>query len=467
MELKNYTSRLIYFLLIITASTYQPLFSQGMSEEDLEEAIFSGDGDISDQSLVPVWSFYGYVENENFIAVDPDADPFVKFETRLRLNAKYGTEDTFLFLSGDLFFYPFHPGVQAASEAKVVEPYEAYLSVGSKLQFRAGLQVFNWGVADGFRVVNYLDRRDLREMFLKEEDERYRGLFAVSLKYITGDFSVEGVVAPLHQTAMLPDQGGFWSMDLPSSGGIQPTLHDYVLPPAYRNVSAALRTGGTFGAVDLHASYYHGPNRSLSFYPEITLLAPAMLPVKIDLYPLYEISNYVGFDIAAVFGRFSFRGELSWSPDQPAVHSDANDTVIVSQALPNIVVQRKTARASVLYYDAGIDFTYRATGRFWVEFSSSSYLKDSSLYEKEFFSDFFMIAWEDKFFREQLKIRLNTLIRPEGAIPGLAPGGSVTWDMRNGFEISVGTFLIYENDDTMLAQLAGKDLVTFKMKYTF
>ena len=223
--------------------------AQGASEEEMDDLFLNQDSNTDSMSgEIADWDFFGYFESENFFGVDAGSlepgDELIKLETRARLNLTYGTDFTYAQSVFDLYFYP-EIGLTNAQEAGKVEPYEFFLATGKKLQFKIGKIVHNWGSADAFRIVNYLDQRDLRELFMKEEDERVRGSYSLSLKYLFRDFSFEGVVAAPFQPVLFPAEGTYWEIVPVSDSGVQPVLHPPRTHQGYENLSAAIRGGGT------------------------------------------------------------------------------------------------------------------------------------------------------------------------------------------------------------------------------
>lgn len=175
------------------------------------------------------------------------------------------------------------------SEIEETQPYrfdlnELYLEaddfIVDGLDLRLGQQVVSWGVGDQFNPTNNLNPDDLRDPLLFGKQA---GNFMLRADFwVTEDFSWQGVLVPFFRPALLPESAalGPFAIDrLPfvddalrwrltaERGAAQsflghPTIVDGTkveLPdPAFENMQAGFRIGGTVFEQDWSLSYYNG-----------------------------------------------------------------------------------------------------------------------------------------------------------------------------------------------------------------
>jgi len=467
------TQLLISFYIFALSGISTALFS----EEDLDAQFLeagNANQDI-DGANKPNWGMFGYLENENYLNISekkviPERD-IIKLETRARLNFKYGSLFNYGLFSGDIFFYPLHRSNFNPQENKdwSIEPYEFYIAFGEKLQFKLGKQVFNWGSADAFRITNYLDTRDLRELFMKEEDERYRGNYAFDIKYLTGDISFEAAILPVITPVLFPAPDSYWAIRQPPIHSLEPRVDNSSMPePSYKNISVGVRSGGTISFFDFYLSFYRGINTNILFFPQ-TVLSMLQVPQAINLKLDYSLVTKYGADGAFTIGRFSIRTEVMFSPDQKAlVKSDTSSSIQLLNGTPVILLEQKRESAPIISYTGGIDYIYDGnSGRFLIEYSSSRYLKNKNKYVKEFFTDFLFISLENKFYNDHLELKGGSILRPISKNPGWAPAFSISWNFLNGLKVSLGSMMFSGGDDTLIQMFENNDIAYLKAKKDF
>ncbi|UQA54706.1 DUF1302 family protein [Polyangium aurulentum] len=148
------------------------------------------------------------------------------------------------------------------------------------LDLRIGQQIVNWGVGDQFNPTNNLNPDDLRDPLLFG---RQAANFMVKADYwLSEDWSISGVLAPIFKPALLPLSGGLALASLDRLPFIDPALRQRIaseqaaarelfghptvigsvtpnLPgPAFDDMQVAYRIAGTIKEQDIALSYYNG-----------------------------------------------------------------------------------------------------------------------------------------------------------------------------------------------------------------
>ncbi|MDH5721393.1 MAG: hypothetical protein OEZ13_12370 [Spirochaetia bacterium] len=440
------------------------------TEEDMDAMFLEN----SEEKAESRWDIFGYYESENFFSIAkplggkrPAESDIVKLESRLRINTKYGGNFIFGKASLDAYFYPSDFDGLSPQKNGTVDAYEAYVAAGEKLQFKAGKQVFNWGSADAFRIVNYADQRDLREMFMKEEDEKYRGVFALDIKYLFSDFSIETFILPISERPILPDEKSFWAI-APQTDSVPVTVDLKDEKKAlFKNGSYGVRGGGTFGFLDIYLSYFYGQNNSIVLYPETTIEISTQTPQSIVLKPDFSKVNKTGVDFAFSVEKLAVRGEAVFTRDHRALLKDTQETEVIEQVGTNLIVRQKTESVPYLSYTIGADYNvWGDYGRFLAEYASSAFLRNSGKYEEEFFNNFLLLSLEDHFFDNYLEIKAMSILRLANDV-GWIPGFNLTYNFQNGFTVTAGALLIYGYDDNMLSMYDNHDIAYFRAKMAF
>lgn len=457
-----------YLLVLLGLSTL--LYSQSV-EDDLDAMFLKNDAEKESKPSNPniaKWDFYGYVESENVFAISGKPKvknkEIAKTEIRSRFHFRYGT--AFFYTHGivDVFFYPL--------EAKFMNPYDnsnlsihakdLYIAGGEKFQFKIGKVSYNWGAANAFRIANFFDKTDSSEFFFKEEDERYTGVYSLQLKYILKDYALEMIVSPDLLLPRLPKKDGFWSFENASDVVYSLPVEMQNIKTgfaalSYKNFSAGIRMGGTAKGIDFHFSYFNGYNNSMVLVPR---LEGTPNPNKIILDVLYERINKIGFDLAGAYKIFSARFETVLTPDYRAVYADKN-AMDTNQ-------KRKVGKVPYWAFTLGADIVFRKShGRIFTEYSTGFFLKNSKKYQKELFTDFFIIGIEDRFAKEHFLIRLAVLLHTTNKKPGVLPMGRMEYNFDNGLTIALGVNFFIGQNDTLLKMFEANDLLYFRTKFHF
>ena len=484
------------------------IFSAGYAQSEAElDSMFLNPGGPTDMpaetASVRKLEIYGFAESENYFgatgkAANRDRE-IIKLECRVKLNLKYGDPFFHVFTSLDGYFYPeIYPDASAAAPARKQNPHlpgrqfafeaqEAYIAGGDKLRFKAGKQLFGWGKADAFKVANYLDQADLRELFAKDKGDQNRGVFAISLKYLFSDFAVEAALVPLHHAPLYPAAGTFWAIQnvaqtIPYGGAsfstIPVTNNGTGLAAHFNNVSAAIRLGGTFGSLDAHISAHSGIDRSIFFQPVTTIpvLAAAGPPpdvsrnASVTLSPYYARVLQGGGEVAFIIDRFSLRSEVVYTNDKVAI---VKDTAEASSSTRNnggleLVLVNKVEREKYLAGTLGFDVKlWDDDSLILVEYTRAGYLKNNSRYFEEFLNNLAVIRIEDKVFDQRLEWKAGIILRPNGKDTGYAPNAETGWNFQNGLTVSLGAVFFYGDNDSLFKLYRDANLVFLRARYDF
>jgi len=478
-------NRKILYIIIIFFLTFSPvLFAQ--SEEDLDREFLSdtteeeSSDDPEEVSEKPNWDIFGFIESTNQFGISPDNPEIVKLEVRSKLTTTCTFGSFYAKMAADIFLYRMRYGIDDPyHEWGQIEAQELYFGGGNTFQFKIGKQKFSWGTADFFGVTNYFNQLDLREFFTKEEDDLSRGVLALSIKYLIGDFAIEAAVTPTHNPLLMPV--GFWALEIP--GDDPPIiLNDTEYMPAdFRNISFAIRGGGTIGGLDFHVSYFNGINSDLILEQELT--GDTYAEREIQMSPYFDRRHSIGLDLAFSIEKLSVRAESCFSFNMPTMEKQDPDDLDVLldywstpafsggsiDSLLTAIGEEKKGIVKVphLSYVIGADYNlWGQNGRVLVEWGQGFYL-DSADYNETLFAGMLIIMLKDKFLDERLHARLGTILRPIDLPPGFVVLGEVGWDFKNGFSMAAGGYFITGNDDLFFVYFEDKDMAYLKAKFKF
>lgn len=431
------------------------------------------------------FKFNGYVENEMFFNAPArtettDAKP-VKLENHLNLLSRYGNDRYFFHSEIDAYYYP-ERGVLSRDnphDNRSVELQELYLSAGEKYQFRAGKMRVDHSTADVFSVNNFLAQRDLREVFGVRKNVRDRGIFALALKGVWGDFMAEAIATPLHSAPLFPTANSFWAIRFPSQSmahPLMPTTTMNLTPRmqtgtefenSLKYTSGIIRTGGNVAGLDFHLIYFNGIDNSLMFQPTTTI-DWAGDPTKsgINIEPIFNKTETYAFDLAYAYKRVSGRFEAAYTPAKWLVHKSEMDQTI--DAGNKITLRNKTSREQYFAYTAGFDVKlYHDESLLLVEFTQSQPLRDKGKYMQEFMTEMLLIRLEDKFLDNHLLASLGGIVRPLEKAPGFILMSQIGWDFANGLEMMLGATIFVGRDDQILKPFEDNDFFYTNVKMNF
>jgi len=475
-------------------------------DEDLDSQFLSENNSSSSEmkeEKTDQWQINGFAQNENHFGAtginSARKSDIIKLESRVNLKFKYTASSFYIKGNFDAFYYPeVEAGTKVNPHSKVLETQELYIGGGENFQFKIGKMLLDYSTADAFSVVNYMIQADMRELFVKDSADVNRGIFAVELKYILGDFSFEFALTPVHNRPLFASQGSFWQISVPSvsslalptpfygtggvyTNGVTPaiTVGD-PLESSFKNISGTLRAGGSIGSLDFHLLYFNGIDQSIIFVPTTTMTNFSSPSVSIDVAPAYNKVDSFGFDLAYDYKQFTLRAETSYTPRKWLMLKE-DPTQIVDVANQKVTVTNQLTTEQYLAYTIGFDVKIFSDDRiFLVEWMQAQPLKNQSKYNKEFFTDILLLRLEDKFLQQRLKVSLTGVIRPRPHAHTHDPSDTthkdqmgyiispeLSWDFENGLTLIWGGSFFVGNGDDLIQPFENNDLVYTRARFTF
>lgn len=510
--------RLKWFPLVFILLMAVPVFSQ--TEEELDKEILSDTAPAAQQSEADLdsqilsdqqgtgakgpglgkgrWECFGFIENVNNFGMpftdDIDDYELVKAEIRNRLNVKYGINELYGKVVLDTWLYCHRFDEKDITRMGFVDAQEVFLGGGkSWFQFKLGKQLFSWGTGDAFQVTDYLDQADIRQFFAIDKDDRYRGVWALSMKFLIGDYAIETAVTPVHAPVLLPYHDSFWAMNFEKTGPIDTRYsRSYTGELNLEKTSFVVRGGGTAGAFDFHLSYFNGMCNIMIMKPTLkgSAVYYSATPFTVDpsasyihLQPYYDRVNSLGFDCAFTIEKLSVRMEMLFTPDMYAIRKPDQDQVMQSiidsmmAAMPLTPGQSFSTTSDFvsmkqvpyLAYVIGADYNlWGENGRILVEWVHGVYLIDDyDTYMEPMMTKILVMRVEDKLVDERLELELGCIMRPDNKEPGWALTGEIGWDFKNGLSIALGGYGFFGNDDDLFKLLDNKDMIYTRVRYEY
>ena len=312
---------------------------------------------------------------------------------------------------------------------------------------------------DAFKKAQFLDIPDFREFFIREEEEAYRGIESISLKYLWGDIAFFVAYTPFFARPLFPKEGSFWDFSFPTlsvPNPFNPLLPPITLnpsfswgedfPPSFRYSQGVAGIGGVLAGVDFRILYYNGLDRSLLFTQEIDLTNQ-----EYRISPLYKKAETGALSLAYSYSSFTFRGEALYTPKKPAIW-EGNYSITTEEFLE---------------YSVGAEYTFFEDYRILVEFTEGRYLKNEGNYTPIFFTDLLLTQIQANFFEDALEIQLGSLVRPVKRAPGYALLGEISWDFQTGTLISIGGIFFKDREDRFFLPFRDKNLFYLRIKQNF
>lgn len=452
----------VQIIMIISIFFTITVNSYSQSEEDFDNEFLSENSNESieneiEDSDTPRWDFFGFFENNNHFSITEnknDEYEVIKLEARAKLNARYGNDKIYAKASLDTYYYPEDHEDNKPHENGKIEAQELYVGGGDIFQFKLGKQLFQWGTADAFTVTNYMDQPDRREQFATDKDDRFRGVTALSLKILFGEFALEGAVTPVHNKPLLAE--GFWEfspdpIDM-GSNQLDMQINDTSAKDSnLKNASYAARFGGTLGILDFHFMYFNGINNNIIFEPVITRDNTSTTPF-VNLKPYYDRIQSFGIDMAFNIEKLSVRAEGSYTNNMPGIIkpevSGYQSAFTSATAGTNGDYQvTEIENAKYFAYVVGADYNlWGDNGRLLVEWMHAKYI-DNEKYNAPIFNKLLLIRIEDKFYNEQIYTELNSTLRP--------------------IKKETGGYIFQGNDDDLFSLVEDKDLIYIKGRMEF
>jgi len=346
------------------------------------------------------------------------------------------------------------------------ELYEAYVDIYGllfeNLDIRVGKQRIAWGTADKLNVVDNLNPDDFEDIL---DFSQKIPTMSLRLDYYPGDFIVTGVIVP----AFTPARSMPSSWQTPVSFPLPPelslrTLDDEVILPENRPQDSAilgLRIKRTLLDYDWSLSYVYGRDEwALPTKAEIiTIDTLDIADVHLTLeYPRLQI---IGADMAGAIGDIGIWAEGAVFLPEKKVYTSITSPDGTQEQL---ALDDKP----YLKYVVGGDYTFK-NGIYVNGQYLHGFYTDRGVDNME---DYFLIAFEKKFFHEDLKTRIVIAaevadfddIENRSAYFG---GPELTYYPKDNIELVAGSFLLAGDSSTQFGQFKENDEIYFKVKYSF
>ncbi|MBF0117806.1 MAG: hypothetical protein HQK79_03165 [Desulfobacterales bacterium] len=383
-------------------------------------------------------SISGYLEWENFI----NNSTIIKTEGHPKVTLKYGDDSLYIKSVAHGYLYPENQTSFKEYYNDRVEVQELFISSLFKdLELQVGKKIIKWGTADTINPTSYFNPFDLTEILLKEDDELYIGVPAISGTYIYGDYSFQAVITPVHTPSKLPKQGSPWEFKFEKQL-IPVEFNDKgkELDSSFKNSGIGIRFSRSLKGADFSLSAYTGPDRDI-------ILIPSLNINKIEITPIYEKIASFGADIAFPIGDVTLQFEGTYTPNKKVV--------------ANYLIE-KTG-----YFFAAFGGTWLFNDKTTIifEYLKGIYTSDRSKYLNPFFSDLLSGSFERKFLDDYLIIEIKGLINTRDRSLLMLP--KLTWDFQNGLKAEA-VFGIFDGDpDTLFGGYDDKDILNLRIRYHF
>jgi hypothetical protein len=444
------------------------------------------DQDVEKEPEKSRFSIGGYVESTNYYGINiertrygingtyqnEDGEQFTisKFEGHAKIDARYDFLDN-VYIKTITYL---HAATAATpilrryfGDQEIINLQELYLSVLlANIDIRAGNQVIRWGTAYTINPTSYFNPFDMVEIVLRDTDELYVGIPAISANVDLGDFALRLVYAPVHTPTRLPERGGPWSLrvldaQLPGATIGLPiemarinnayftydrhTIDDY---------SVGAKLSATMHGFDVSVSVYHGYDRDIVLFPKLT--QDPMNPLgKIELAPYYAKVTSLGVDFAVPIWEFTLYGEAAYTFDKPAV---VNITNLAELMQP-------IRHTGFLYCVLGINWVYDQDFRIIAEYLQGAYIGNNDRLVDPFFSNLLSGTVEKKLFDGALILEFKGIFNTWKHDAMLMP--RIGWKFRDNLLAEIGLTLFVGNSDTLFGSYDGRDIVNLKVRYLF
>lgn len=209
-------------------------------------------------------------------------------------------------------------------ELRLREAYGGFYT--QYVSFEVGKRIFSWGMADEFNPTDLLNPEDMRWVVTFDKAQRKLGVYSGNLTLSYGDFSLQGVYAPVFEPTLLPAADSDWlPWQLGLFYGVIDAFPDYVdfqerhTPDMdLSNSNRAARFRGLVGPVDFSLVWFDGFDPLPVFNAKIDMDVNGILqgskPLMIrEAYQRYQA---YGGSMAFTAGSFSFRGEGAYYTDR-------------------------------------------------------------------------------------------------------------------------------------------------------
>ncbi|MCG8473846.1 MAG: hypothetical protein MI742_18615 [Desulfobacterales bacterium] len=306
-------------------------------------------------------------------------------------------------------------------------------------RFRAGNQIFAWGTADLMNPTSWFNPQDLRELFLKEEDQVAQGVPALSMLRFFEEYAVEAVVMPVSISRLQSESGSFFYV-MPDNFALPIRVQENEPAAAtFENMGFGMRISRSVGACDLSLSFYHGPDKEPHLIPERVDTTPGV-PVSVHVDSFHSVITGMGGDFSINLGDVVVQVEGAWTFDKRGYVNQ--DVSIPSEILFPYTVKRSgywECSAGLNWFVPVVEWFPRHEGETvaTVEVHGSGFDRDglgAPLYSRTL-----AVRLQDGFWENRIPVSLAWMgdIEDDGEIVW----GSIGYDFFNGVVVEASLFL--------------------------
>jgi hypothetical protein len=264
------------------------------AEEDMADMGSDGNSAAAGVGLFEGWSLKGYAEVEGRFFPQDSRDPDPKHQTG---SVAAEPSITYAWAGGNqqIVFTPFGRADTNDGERTHADIRELkWIGVFDRLEVRAGIDKFFWGVTESVHLVDVINQDDTLED-IDREDKLGQPLVSVAYDSDIGIF--RAIAMPYFRNRQ------FAGMDGRPRGPI-PISKDEIYGDGDNRwrFDWALRWSHVMGPVDMAVSHFHGRRRD-------PLLLPAMTTDGLVLVPYYDVIDQTGVELQATLGAMLLKFE--------------------------------------------------------------------------------------------------------------------------------------------------------------
>ncbi len=403
----------------------------------------------------------------------PDDERYTRNETRLALKLDARSTKTFFHAESRLryFAYPEVSNSAQLRDTDWIQPwrhelYEAYADVYGFLldnvDLRVGKQRIAWGTADKMNVVDNLNPDDFEDILDFTEKIPTLGL---RMDYYPGEFTVTGVIIPVFTPARSLSSSWEVTPAFPLPQGLAlRTLDDNVHLPENRPRDAAnlgIRIQKPFLNYDWSLSYVYSRDEwALPTRAEI-LPVDTLGTTDVHLTLEYPRQHIIGADMAGTIGDVGVWAEGAMFFPEEEIY-----THVISPS----GTQSQLALDDEPYFKFVVGGDYTFTNGLYVNAQyMHGFFTDRGVDNLE---DYFLIALEKKFIRDELKVRMTMAaeiadFEDTGDNSAYFGGPELTYSPVDDFEFVIGGLLLEGDASTQFGQFNNNDEIYFQMTFSF
>ena len=333
---------------------------------------------------------------------------------------------------------------------------------------RVGRQFIAWGRADAIKPTDQFKRRDYTDL----TEDREEATLAVKGDYYVGNWTLEGVWAPVFEEDILPyNIENRWVL-LPTTRSIpiseQGDMAEFNLlyqidlgrtpPKTSESSQAGLRLSGDYGGWDLGLMYAYSYDRIPTFVEEeIVSLDPEKREALVRVTPRYKRIQVAGFDWATTLSKLGLRGELAYTLTEDR---DGTDPQIDDPYLRVV---------------GGIDYNFVDLIKDWDLFTIVQYALDTEVPKhgksnqegggvssyRHFYQHAILLNAEFEF-SEFSKLALQGIVNVEEGDYLLQP--EFSWGLADGLNLTFGVDILGGGEDTFFGFFGSNDRIRIGLK---